>query len=377
MTAKRLSVFGLIILFGAAVVYSCLKTPVVSGSNKNISSDCLAYWYDNRIIEAYEDFAGRVSALNDAVTTYSVSETFVKQDFDRVVSAYDEACRSLQYVILFDDYMNPESSLVKQANSWPANTVMIDELVKEDLSEEKLREKIAGKEIVENCIGLPAADYLLFSKRENITLREKKYVSLLTKKMKSDAERALLAHKANREKFIASTDFSVSGSLSTVLNNLLYNYEKEIRTAKVGLPIGIYGFGAHKPSPKTAENYYRGENISILSLRYAVDALNKFYYSDTKSSEQYGLRSILIKYSSNPGFVRPAYVAKMDAAMKSLIQKINSENESISVLASDEEGVKKLKAVYDDLQEIVGILKTDAIVSLGLTVTYNDGEEGD
>lgn len=46
-------------------------------------------------------------------------------------------------------------------------------------------------------------------------------------------------------------------------------------------------------------------------------------------------------------------------------------------LAETPEGTEKLKRVYAELQKVVGILKTEVVSALGLTVTYSDGEEGD
>lgn len=67
----------------------------------------------------------------------------------------------------------------------------------------------------------------------------------------------------------------------------------------------------------------------------------------------------------------------MEQVFTALHAELDDETADLARLAETPEGTEKLKRVYAELQKVVGILKTEVVSALGLTVTYSDGEEGD
>lgn len=175
-------------------------------------------------------------------------------------------------------------------------------------------------------------------------------------------------------------DFSVGGSLNVVLNLLMSNFEANIRTAKVGIPVGIYGVSIHQPEPMTVEAYYHGEGLSTRLLVQSVQAFQRFYdgYPYGASSAKNGALSFATMLGEYlPPSKRTEILQKMEQVFTALHAELDDETADLARLAETPEGTEKLKRVYAELQKVVGILKTEVVSALGLTVTYSDGEEGD
>lgn len=373
-----------ILLFLCAGLWtSCVYTPIKGyNGNSKIDAQYLDFWYRRQILPAYAGYLLQVQRLDEIAGEL---ETHPER-LEDVKRQYEAAFLALQDIVIFDQpyFVSQLYGLYAVSARFPLNKVQLEDAVRNRYPAEVLSERLERGVLSPNALGYAALDYLLFSGQVDLTAGSgRDYLSYLTAStglLLEQARRVYAYYEKGGDDFVHNDDFSVGGSLNVVLNTLMSNFEANVRTAKVGIPVGIYGISVHEPEPLTVEAYYHGEGLSTRLLARAVQAFQHFYdgYPYGESSvrkEELSFSAMLGEYL--PPAKKDEIRRRLEQVFAALRSELDNENTDLAGLAGSKDGVEKLKRIYAELQKVVGILKTDVVAALGLTVTYSDGEEGD
>ena len=271
---------GLLLLCGMVGFTSCVYTPI-KGYNENskIDPQYLDFWYRQQILPAYAGYLAQVRRLDEIageLEKYPEKLVELKQQ-------YETAFLSLQDLIIFDQpyFVGELYGLYPVSARFPVNKAQLEDAVRNRYSAEVLSERLDRGVLSPNALGYAALDYLLYSGRVDLTgetgRENLSFLPALTRLLVKQAEAVYAFYEKGGDNFVRNDDFSVGGSLNVVLNLLMSNFEAHIRTAKVGIPVGIYGVSVHQPEPMTVEAYYHGEGLSTRLLVRSVQAFQRFY----------------------------------------------------------------------------------------------------
>lgn len=362
---------------------SCVYTPIKGyNGNSKIDPQYLDFWYRQQILPAYAGYLTQVRHLDEIAGELGTHP----ERLEELKQQYATAFLSLQDLIIFDQpyFVSQLYGLYTVSARFPVNRVQLEDAVRNRYTAEALMERLDRGVLSPNALGYAALDYLLYSGRVDLTSEAgseyRAFLPALTRMLRKQAEAVYAFYEKGGEDFVRNDDFSVGGSLNVVLNLLMSNFEANIRTAKVGIPVGIYGVSVHQPEPMTVEAYYHREGLSTRLLVRSLQAFQRFYdgYPYGEVSAKNGALSFATMLGEHlPPSKRTEILQKMEQVFTALHAELDDETADLARLAETPEGTEKLKRVYAELQKVVGILKTEVVSALGLTVTYSDGEEGD
>lgn len=373
------------LLFGA-----CERTPIKGkGSSKQISRQWLTFQYEQRILPYAQAYAVATKQLAEAAQTYEKAYG-VEDDnaFKQFREAFAQAFLCLQDIIIYDraifDYGKTE--LYEMAGTTDPNKANIKDILRTDLSFSDIQKKVERKIYLPNNVGYAAMDYLLFSGEVAQDSNVRQYLSIIARLQQYYAHCFLQHWQKEKVAFLQQNDFSATGSISQICNGFIQYYEKNIRTRKLGMPLGIYGLSLipKSISPSSVEAYYYGSQLSNLLLRRAVEQVSCFYFGwpngqvtiqEQSQLGKYGFRAVCKEYISSAKKIE--IIDNLDESIRQALIATKMMNLGLSELVKTPEGNDSLRKAYDSLQRIVGLVKAKAIPALGLTVTYTDGEEGD
>lgn len=380
MKKKCLYIF---LLLCSSLWTSCVYTPIKGyNGNSKIDTQYLDFWYRQQILPAYAGYLAQVQRLDEIAGELEAHP----ERLEEMKLQYETAFLALQDVIIFDQpyFVSQLYGLYAVSARFPLNKAQLEDAVRNRYPAEVLSERLDRGVLSPNALGYAALDYLLFSGQVNLADESgRDYLSFLmasTGLLLEQARRVYAYYEKGGDDFVHNDDFSVGGSLNVVLNILMSNFEANIRTAKVGIPVGIYGISVHEPEPLTVEAYYHGEGLSTRLLVRAVQAFQRFYDGhpyggSSMRKEELSFSAMLGEYL--PPAKKDEIRRRLEQVFAALHSELDNEDTDLAILAGSKEGAEKLKRIYAELQKVVGILKTDVVSALGLTVTYSDGEEGD
>jgi hypothetical protein len=174
-----------------------------------------------------------------------------------------------------------------------------------------------------------------------------------------------------RNTFVESTGTDANSSFSGLVNSYVLYYERYLRSGKVGLPVGAMSGVA---LPEITEAYYS----PTLSKELAITALNtvKSYYegrSYNNSTDGTGMKDYFAAMGTKDGngkLLADVVTEEMDQAITGLQALNGNIRDAVS------NNRPAVLAIYDELQDVVPLLKVDMVSALGISITYvdNDGD---
>ncbi len=335
----------------------------------------LINWTDNIIIPAYTNYQNKVQKLVVNVDNFTKNPTVDNLALTR--NSWKEAYIAYQKVAMFNFGKANEISFKEKTNAYPTDAIAIETNISSDSYNLDLLSQYSKQ-------GFPAIDYLIngsaysdekivdiYSKNTNAN-NYKKYLTNVTGKLKFNADLILNDWKSTyRDLYIANNGNSISSAISITTNAFVKNFEKDIRTYKIGIPAGI--FSNEILFPQKTEGYYN-KNVSREMLNTATQAAQDFFNGKAFNSNATGPS---LSY----------YLDKMKAVRnnKNLSTIINEQFEVIFTKNNDlQEDLgqqtftnnSKMKVAYDALQQNIIYFKLDMMQSLNITVDYvdNDGD---
>lgn len=370
---KWLLISGVVLMVSSVVFSACNKEDKTTNNNDGLDrKPMLVNYANNYILPGY-------SAMTDDLTALkSKSEAFTNTPNEANLNSLREAWRKAyltwQKVDMLELGPAEGVSLRMYMNTYPVTVSKINANI---TSGNYDLEEFGNKD----AQGFPAIDYLLhgvgstpaeiisyYTTSGQATLH-KEYLQAVVNKMLEKVQGVKNEWDTYKTTFTESTGTDVNGSLSKMTNSFVLYYERYLRSGKIGLPVGAMTGSA---KPEIVESYYTPEFSKDLAVT-ALNSVKNFY--EGKSFDG-GIQDACMKtYLSSIGTKDDNGTLMADlisTEMNEAITGLGGINSNIKdAVQSDRTNVL---TIYDQLQEIVPLLKVDMVSAFGISITYTDND---
>lgn len=358
-----------------------LFTACSKDDNKQQPSDnydrkaMLTNYADGYVIPAYTAMQQQLTSLKGAAATFTTDPN--AGTLQSLRGAWLAAYETWQKVDMLEFGPAEDISLRMYMNIYPATASKINSNI---AAGSYNLEEFGNKD----AQGFPALDYLVsglaatdndivaFYTTDAQAAARKKYLNDVASFMLAKVETVLNAwNNGYRNTFVNSTGTDVSSSTSRMVNAFVLYYERYLRSGKIGLPVGAMTGTA---APQLTEAYYQHDHSRQLAVA-AYNSVMRFYMGESFDGNQDGpgmydyLKALATK-DDDGTLIADVIVTEMNQA-RSALQGMNAsirnavQNERPAVLE-----------VYQQLQDLVPLLKVDMVSAFGISITYvdNDGD---
>jgi predicted lipoprotein len=366
-------IFLALVALLVAIFYSCSPEGSDSNTDSYSRSALLANWADNIIVPSMIGYQSKVGALSDAVNNFNAAPDVAKLEVVR--QAWLDAYVAYQQAALFTIGKAEDLYFREISNTYPTNSAGIQSNITSGNYDLQAISQFDKQ-------GFPALDYLIhglgLTDEEIVAAYSsgihaaqwRGYLSALVTRLKTSADAIVADWNAGyRNTFVNNSGTSVASSVNKMTNNFVKYVEKDIRSAKVGIPAGIFSNGTR--FPEKVEAYYKNDaskTLLMASIAAARDFFNGKHYSGTMTGES--LKSYLnhinaVRDGQNlSSIIDNQFAAALGGAgglSNSFSQQVLSDN-------------SKMLAAYDALQQNVVYLKLDMMQALNITIDYVDSD---
>ncbi|GHA63316.1 imelysin family protein [Pontibacter akesuensis] len=362
------------------VALACLATFSGCGSDSEGEGPKTAYdrtamvnnYAENLIIPAYTTFNSKTDALATAINAFTATPSAATLAAAR--TAYLDANKSWQDVSAFEFGPASDELLRTNLNIYPTAANEIEGNIAAGTYNLQATENLDAK-------GFPALDYLLYGAGTeaevvakyttgNSAANRKKYLQDVTNLIK---QRATTVHNAwTTGGFAAKFKQAEGTAVGSAVGNLVNELNSDIdltKRAKLGFPSGRFNSGT--PLPEKVEAYYSGNSLELLKQTIRAEKA-VFMGQSANGTNGPGLDDYLDHVGAmyGQGLLSEAIEAQFDAALAAANAVQGPLSEAV---VSQPQAVTK---VYDEMQKLIVLTKTDMPAALGVTITYvdNDGD---
>lgn len=375
MTRKHWMAAGTLVLLMVAGFVSCKKSDDKgSGDNGLDRKPMLTNYADNYILPAYQAMESGLNTLQAQATAFTEQPT--EANLSSLKATWRSAYLTWQTVDLLEFGPAEEVSLRMYMNTYPVTTTKVEE----NISSGSYNLETFGNK---DAQGFPALDYLISGlgstpatilekyTTDPLAANYKKYLKDVIAKMQEKISGVKNSWTNYRNTFVSATGTDVNGSISKMTNAYVLYYERFLRSGKIGYPVGAMTGVA---LPTHVEAYYTPEFSKELAVK-ALESVIAFYegknYDGTVTAE--GMKSYL------------AAVGTKDESGTLMADVISTElNTALNALkgfnTTFRDGVVNNRpavlGIYENLQQVVALLKVDMVSAFGISITYvdNDGD---
>ena len=333
----------------------------------------LTHWADNLIIPAYQNYQDKIAVLVTNGTVFTETPTI--ENLETLRNSWIPGYEAYQKVMLYTIGKAAEINFKEATNTYPTDAIGIEQNIASGSYNLELFSQFSKQ-------GFPALDYLLnglgdsdaeivgfYTTNENANAY-KMYLTALINKLNTNSEAILNDWNTTyRNSFIASNGTAVSSSTNKMANLFVKNFEKDIRTGKIGIPSGVFSNGTL--FPEKVEGFYK-KDISKALLNTAIQAQQDFFNGKAFNSSEIG--PSLKSYLDEVKAVRNGQ--NLSTIINNQFATIYSANEMLNVNFSQqiESDNAKMIEAYDALQQNVIYFKLDMMQALNITIDYVDGD---
>ena len=355
-----------------AVLSSCTNGGVDDPGSGFDRPAMLNNYGNNLIIPSYESLKSSVDDLDAAAGAFSTEPT--PSNLSELQNELKTARLAWQDAAMYQ--FGPAEMNVLRAvlNTYPADTDKVNSNIESgDYNLETLENRAAA--------GFPALGYLLHGigdSNEEIVIQytsdqnasnRMAYLQDNVDYIKESTDATLNAWLPDGGNYIetflsddnAGTD--VGSSLGMMVNALVLHYERFMRDGKIGIPAGVRSAGV--PRPEAAESFYAGYSLELAIAN--LQAIKRIYLgTGLNTGDGLGFEENLI--SLDAAGLSDEIVTEIDQAIAAL-QDLNDplsqqiENNNDPVLTA-----------FQELQDVVVLLKADMASALGVTITFQDND---
>jgi len=325
---------------------------------------------NNIIVPAHVNLQSKLDNLNNKLENFTSNQT--PTNFSELRNSYVSTYLAWQSVEMFNIGLAEEIDYVKTMNTFPCNTNIINN-------------NIIGQAYDHNAAnwpswtsqGLPSLDYMLYGLNNDSNLvinnytdpvngsKYLDYLNSIINQMKMNTDDVVQYWQANATSFIDSDANTATSSLNLLTNDFIYYYEKGLRANKIGIPCGVWnGFQVYEIG---IEAYYRQDISKKLALE-SLNACKDFFMGKGINSEIFGVSyNDFLSANGDEGLSADIINALSEAEME-----INNLDNNFRIQLM-QDNLPMLDA-YDELQDVVVLLKVNMLYSLNITVDYQDSD---
>lgn len=332
----------------------------------------LTNWADKIIIPSFENYQAKVNDLLAKGNLFTSAPT--TENLAALRASWLEAYKSYQYVSMYYFGKAELVFLKESANTYPTDASGIDTNISTGTYNLALyaqfdKQGFPGLDYIINGLGANDTDILGYYTSNGNAARYKQYLTDVINRLKTNADLIVTDWNSGyRNAYIASSGTSVSSSVNKTTNNFVKNFERDIRTAKVGFPAGKFSNGT---LPQNVEAYYKrdiSKDLLNIALKAEQDFFNGKHFDGQGRGE--GLKSYLDYVNAIRGGQKLSDIINNQfttifsataALNANFVQQINTDN-------------SKMLTAYDALQQGVIYTKLDMMQALNITIDYVDGD---
>jgi predicted lipoprotein len=322
---------------------------------------------NNIILPAFESLQTSVDDLQVAAQDFETEPT--PQNLEMLQEALKNARLAWQDVSPFQ--FGPSESVLLRAslNTYPVDTTKVSDRVSSG-------EYSFGTINSRDAAGLPALGYLLHGLGDT----NEKILAMYTTDpdaqnrldylldnitfIKEQVDTATNDWQASGGDYIgmflseenAGTD--VGSSLGMLINSYVKHYERFLRDGKIGIPAGVRSAGT--PRPLAVEAYYSGYSVELASANLQ-QVENIFTGGDGRGIDD-NLEAL------NAGDLSQEIQTQINESQSAL----EGLNDPLS--QQIEENNDPVLTTFEDMQQVVTLVKADMTSILGITITYQDND---
>lgn len=363
-------------LYAAAL--ACLGALTGCGSNDGDSGPkseydrqaMLANYADNLIIPGYQKFKTEAGEMASAITAFTSSPSITALASAR--KEYQEAYMAWQVVSAYGFGPADEQLLRNNLNIYPTTTSQVENNISSGSYNLQTTANLSAK-------GFPALDYLLYGQATDAAVvdryttaanaaNRRKYLQDITNLINEAANATHTAWTTGNtaQNFKETGGTAVGSSIGNLVNQ--FNFEVDLtKRAKVGIPSGR--FSANTPVPDRVEAYYSSTSLAL--LEHNLKALKAIFMGQSAAGANGpGLDDYLDHVDAKYGDknLSTAIIQQFDAALAAVAAVPAPLSQAVT---SNPQAVTK---VYDELQKLIVLTKTDMPAALGVTITYTDND---
>ena len=263
--------------------------------------------------------------------------------------------------------------MVSQTNTFPVDTMLIDSCINDGNWNFDYTSYYDAK-------GFQALDYLLNKKGKSdseisqdfATSENKKlYIKDISSDLLNNINYVLDEWTSYSTDFMEDYESNADGSaVSNVVNALCKHYEFYVRRGKVGLPLGVFNGFSQQEMPHLVECYHYG--LSLPFAIRAVHSIQQFINGNSYSTNEEG-----IGLEDYMDFVNAQYNGEnLSIATNNQFQLIKDNLSQLNDPLSNEILTNKVNVsnVYENMQQLVPLIKVDMTSALGVLITYQDND---
>lgn len=327
------------------------------------------------IFPNYANFRAKANALQTAVANFSAQPT--AESLATARAAQQEAYLAWQHVNLYEFGPAESLALRDNVNTFPTRHTTIENKIASGSWDLESFTSVDQK-------GLPALDYLLFAGADiNETLEayttaehadsRTQYLQDVTNDLQQLATEVYSGWDPEGGNYLGTfsttTGNSAGSPLSLFVNQLNEGYEM-IKNKKLGLPLGIRSI-QNEPIPGAVEAYYSG--ISLELMQANLRSVEASFKGQANGSDGPGLDDYLDAIYQ-AGNIQDDLSSDILHQLNTAQQAVANINSPLSEAVVNDAPTARL--AYDELQDLVVLLKTDMPSALGVLISYidNDGD---
>lgn len=333
----------------------------------------LTHYANNYIVPAYADMVQKLDLLKSSIESFNASPS--TNTLASVRTAWRTAYITWQKVDMLEFGPAADATLRNFINIYPVSTTKVND----NISSNSYNLEAFGNK---DAQGFPALDYLLTGAANTdqkivdlyttdaIANNRKQYLLAIANKMQEKVKNVSNTWSNYKNSFINNTGTDVNSSITILVNGYVQYYERNLRAGKIGLPVGaMTGFS----TPQIIEAYYTPELSKELALT-ALNSVKNFYngkgYNGNNDASMQSYLSALGTTDTDGSLIAEIIAEEMDEAIIAL-QNLNS-----TILNGVQNNRTEVLAIYEQLQDVVPLLKVDMVSAFSISITYvdNDGD---
>lgn len=303
------------------------------------------------ILPAITAYNTKAQSLLNQVDSFELNPS--SNNFESIKSSFKETYSAWQSVNLYD-FGPLESRQIKSAmNTYPCDSnLILQNAAQGNLNTDLLSNKLSR--------GLPALDFLLYTKNENF-FADSNHFKVLKQLAQDVANNAnnLSNDWANYQgEFNSRKGTDLGSSTGIYVNALNKHLEQYFRDAKIGIPIGIRSAGIARP--QDAEAIYSELSIELIQENFS--AIKDAY----TGKSGIGLDDYLVASNAD----------ELNQVIMSQIAVTESKLSSLSgaLPTAIQNDNTKLQECYNEIQKLIVYFKVDLPSRLGVLISYQDND---
>lgn len=321
----------------------------------------LSFWADEIIIPAYENYSEELGQFDSLVQSYRAKQ--LQSDLIALKAQFQKAYIAWQWVSIYEIGPAESRGLRNYSNVYPCDTMELLGLA----SSANYNLSLPSTFDVQ---GWPAVDYLLFGPKDlGVSPELRQYLSDVSQRLLNLSQATLQDWKNSyRNSFVANAGSSADASVNKLINDFVFNYEKELRAGKIGIPAGVF---SGMPLSNRAEAYYNG-NLSKQLFLESLEAHRRFFAGLSYDSLNSGpsLKAYLdyLQIEENGTLLSTRIEDQFD-----LVEQVAAGLDSNLAKAATDQTTTMLQT-FDALQQNVIWMKVDMMQALNVRVDYVDAD---